>query len=76
MITTTSGFPRHVCGVRVFYMFSYGREKEISLFAQSDVIGWVRGEALYPTFPEYFSFTLPSLSKNEVPFDEKFRFFL
>lgn len=52
MITTTSGFPRHVCGARVFYMFSYGREKEISLFAQSDVIGWVRGEALYPTLPE------------------------
>lgn len=30
MITTTSGFPRHVCGARVFYMFSYGREKEIT----------------------------------------------
>lgn len=52
IITTTSGFPRHVCGARVFYMFNYGREKEISLFAHSDVIGWDRGEALYPTLPE------------------------
>lgn len=62
--------------VQGFFRCSATGERKKSLFAQSDVIGWDRGEALYPTLPEYFSFTLPSLSKNEVPFDEKFRFFL
>lgn len=50
--------------VQGFFRCSATGERKKSLFAQSDVIGWDRGEALYPTLPEYFSFTLPSLSKK------------
>lgn len=50
--------------VQGFFICSATGERKKSLFAQSDVIGWDRGEALYPTLPEYFSFTLPSLSKK------------
>ena len=76
MITTTSGFPRHVCGARVFRCSATGERKRYHFSHRVMLLaGFVERHSIR-LFQNSSLLPCQVSQKNEVPFDEKFRFFL